>query len=309
MQLSALVIATSLFAPVAVASAQGINDAQIASIVVTANQVDIDAGNLAKSTSKNDEVKKFAQTMVTDHTGVNKSATDLVTKLKVTPQDNETSKSLQEGGQKNLTDAQGAQRRGVRQGLHRPRSGLSPAGPRRRRQDTDSVGEERGAQGAPGQGPAGVRRSSRAREAPPGHTLEVSGRDETRRLRNRRLRRDRGGGALGHARHPSAAVPAAVVHTVTIDGTQFQPGDITIEVGRLRRVGEPRSVPPHRDCERWHVRLEGDCAGQVVDLHRAGPGRHRVRVHPPPDDEGSHSGAVTAGVRSASTRSASDTCC
>jgi putative membrane protein len=104
MQLSALVIATSLFAPAALASAQGINDAQIASIVVTANQVDIDAGNLAKSTSKNEEVKKFAQTMVTDHTGVNKSATDLVTKLKVTPQDNETSKSLQEGGQKNVTE-------------------------------------------------------------------------------------------------------------------------------------------------------------------------------------------------------------
>jgi putative membrane protein len=102
MKLSALVFATSLFAPAAPASAQGINDAQIASIVVTANQVDIDAGNLAKSTSHNDEVKKFAQTMVTDHTGVNKSATDLVTKLKVKPEDNETSKSLQEGGQKNL---------------------------------------------------------------------------------------------------------------------------------------------------------------------------------------------------------------
>ena len=31
-------------------SAQGVNDAQIASIVVTANQVDIDAGKLAEST-------------------------------------------------------------------------------------------------------------------------------------------------------------------------------------------------------------------------------------------------------------------
>jgi putative membrane protein len=102
MKLSAIVIAGALFAPCAVASAQGINDAQIASIVVTANQVDIDAGNLAKSTSKNDEVKKFAQTMVTDHTGVNKSATDLVTKLKVTPQDNETSQSLKAGGEKNV---------------------------------------------------------------------------------------------------------------------------------------------------------------------------------------------------------------
>ena len=34
------------------------------------------------------EVKKFAQQMVTDHTGVNKQAVDLATKLKVTPEDN-----------------------------------------------------------------------------------------------------------------------------------------------------------------------------------------------------------------------------
>jgi uncharacterized protein DUF4142 len=46
-------------------SAQGINDAQIASIVVTANQVDIDAGRLAVSRSRSDDVKVFARLMVT----------------------------------------------------------------------------------------------------------------------------------------------------------------------------------------------------------------------------------------------------
>ena len=40
--------------------------------------------------------------MVTDHTAVNKSATDLAGKLKVTPQDNRTSESLKSGGDKNL---------------------------------------------------------------------------------------------------------------------------------------------------------------------------------------------------------------
>ena len=35
--------------------------------------------------STSDEVKAFARLMVTDHTGVNKSATDLAAKLKVTP--------------------------------------------------------------------------------------------------------------------------------------------------------------------------------------------------------------------------------
>ena len=102
MKVSAIVVAGLLSFPFSNASAQSINDAQIASIVVTANQVDIDAGKLAKSRSTNKEVKAFAELMITDHTGVNKSATDLVTKLKVTPQDNPTSQSLKAGGDKNL---------------------------------------------------------------------------------------------------------------------------------------------------------------------------------------------------------------
>ena len=106
MKLSAIVIAGSmLFA--AGASAQDINDAQIASIVVTANQVDIDAGKLAATKASHADVKKFAQTMVTDHTGVNKQAKDLAAKLKVTPQDNATSKSLYDGGKTNVTKLKG----------------------------------------------------------------------------------------------------------------------------------------------------------------------------------------------------------
>jgi putative membrane protein len=80
------------------------NDSQIAAIVVTANQVDIDAGKLAESKSSNAEVKQFARMMVTDHTSVNKNASDLVTKLKVTPEENATSKSLKDGGDKNIAN-------------------------------------------------------------------------------------------------------------------------------------------------------------------------------------------------------------
>jgi putative membrane protein len=82
--------------------AQGVTDAQIAAIVVTANQVDIDAGNLAAKQGSSADVKAFGKQMVTDHTGVNKAATDLVTKLKVTPENNATSESLKEGGAKNV---------------------------------------------------------------------------------------------------------------------------------------------------------------------------------------------------------------
>jgi len=77
-------------------------DAQIAAIVVTANQVDIDAGRLATSMSQAKDVKEFAQRMITDHGGVNKTATELVQKLHVTPESNATSESLQQGGDQNL---------------------------------------------------------------------------------------------------------------------------------------------------------------------------------------------------------------
>ena len=107
MKLAMLALAGMLLTPAAGASAQGINDAQIASIVVTANQVDIDAGKMASARASGAEVRKFAQLMVTDHSGVNKSATALVTKLKVMPEDNPTSQNLKAGGDSNLASLKG----------------------------------------------------------------------------------------------------------------------------------------------------------------------------------------------------------
>jgi putative membrane protein len=80
----------------------GPSDPQIAAIVVTANQVDVDAGKLAKSRAHSKDVKKFAQQMITDHTAVNKQATALAKKLKVTPEASDTSRSLKKGGDDNL---------------------------------------------------------------------------------------------------------------------------------------------------------------------------------------------------------------
>ena len=98
------VLAAAVLISASPLAAQEISDAQIAAIVVTANQVDIDASKLAASKATNAEVKKFGQQMVTDHQGVNKSAVDLATKLKVTPQENETSRALKAGGDKNLAN-------------------------------------------------------------------------------------------------------------------------------------------------------------------------------------------------------------
>jgi putative membrane protein len=105
--LLASVMFLAFASPAARAQAPAPNDAQIAAIVVTANQVDIDAGKLAQSVSANSEVKEFAQRMVTDHSGVNKAATELVTKLKVKPEENPTSKSLKSSGDDTLKRLKG----------------------------------------------------------------------------------------------------------------------------------------------------------------------------------------------------------
>jgi putative membrane protein len=101
MKALAAVLALSL--PLA-ALAQSPSDPQIAGIVVTANQIDVDAGKLAKSKSKNKDVQKFAQQMVTDHTAVNKQAAALAKKLKVKPEQSDTTKSLKQGARENMAN-------------------------------------------------------------------------------------------------------------------------------------------------------------------------------------------------------------
>lgn len=71
-----------------------LTDPEIASVAVTANQVDINYAQIAKEKSKNEDVKKFAQLMMTDHQSVIDQATALVRKLGVTPKDNAVSKKL-----------------------------------------------------------------------------------------------------------------------------------------------------------------------------------------------------------------------
>ncbi|MFL6606546.1 MAG: DUF4142 domain-containing protein [Steroidobacteraceae bacterium] len=102
--LSGLILAG---APLAWGQGAAPTDPQIAAIVVAANQVDIDAGKLAKAKSSSKEVKEFAELMVKDHTGVNQSATELVKKLHVTPESNSTSESLQQGGEQNVATLKG----------------------------------------------------------------------------------------------------------------------------------------------------------------------------------------------------------
>lgn len=92
---------TAFAAPAAKdAKAAGPTDPQIAHIAVTANQIDIDAAKQALDKSKNQAVRAFAQRMIDDHGSVIQKAVALVTKLKVTPEDNATSQSLKAGAEK-----------------------------------------------------------------------------------------------------------------------------------------------------------------------------------------------------------------
>ena len=72
----------------------GPSDPQIAHIAYTAGAIDVEAGKLALTKSRNAAVRSFAAEMVRDHQAVNDQALALVKKLKVAPEDNATSKAL-----------------------------------------------------------------------------------------------------------------------------------------------------------------------------------------------------------------------
>jgi putative membrane protein len=69
----------------------------VAHVAVTANSIDIALATFALSRAKNSDVKKFATTMIADHSAVNKQAAALAAKLGVTPKDNPVSQSLTKG--------------------------------------------------------------------------------------------------------------------------------------------------------------------------------------------------------------------
>jgi putative membrane protein len=103
-RLSAAIAAVSLFGGAAVAQGAKPTDPQIAHIAYTAGQIDIAAARQALAKTSNPQVKTFAQDMVRDHEAVNKQALDLVKKLNVTPEDNDTSKTLSKNAADKLAE-------------------------------------------------------------------------------------------------------------------------------------------------------------------------------------------------------------
>lgn len=103
-RLSAAITALSLLGSPALAQGAKPTDPQIAHIAYTAGVIDINAAKQAITRASNKDVKSFAQDMVRDHEAVNKQALDLVKKLKVTPEDNDTSKTLSKQATEKLAE-------------------------------------------------------------------------------------------------------------------------------------------------------------------------------------------------------------
>jgi putative membrane protein len=102
-----IVIVTGVIIALGAASAgvgaAKLTDPQIAHIVVTADDLDIVNAKQALQKTKNAEVQRFANRMIADHGSVTDQAVALAKKLKITPEDNPTSKSLKDAQDANRT--------------------------------------------------------------------------------------------------------------------------------------------------------------------------------------------------------------
>ena len=65
-----------------------VSDANIAAMVLALNNTDISYARLAPARAERDDIRKFAERMLTDHTGVNQLVNNLLTKLDLAPEDN-----------------------------------------------------------------------------------------------------------------------------------------------------------------------------------------------------------------------------
>lgn len=87
-----------------------LTDPEIASVAVTANQIDVNYAKIALEKNVSSEVKQFANSMIKDHGSVIDMAVDLATKLGVTPKDNALTRQLLAGEKEtkaNLKSLQG----------------------------------------------------------------------------------------------------------------------------------------------------------------------------------------------------------
>ena len=83
--------------PVAAPVLRGrVNDANITAMLLASNNTDISYARLVPSRGQRDDVRKFAERMLTDHAGLNAMITDLIRRLDIDPKDNTISLDLRD---------------------------------------------------------------------------------------------------------------------------------------------------------------------------------------------------------------------
>ncbi len=97
----AMVLSAAIAGPARADEAKkALNDPQIATIALTAHQIDIDRGKSAVRRSHNAEVKQFAEQMVTDHEAGKAEVLALAKQLGVTPEESDVTRSLKADAKK-----------------------------------------------------------------------------------------------------------------------------------------------------------------------------------------------------------------
>ena len=89
-----------------VAVPAGLPPADVAGIVLTANEGEVQQGQAASSRASSSDVRSFAQMMVTDHTNALNAARDLFTRAGVTPGENATTQCLRENSRGTISNLQ-----------------------------------------------------------------------------------------------------------------------------------------------------------------------------------------------------------
>ena len=73
-----------------------VTDANIAAMVLALNNTDISYARLAPARAEREDIRKFAERMLTDHTGVNQLVTNLMTTLDLEAEDNVASLDMRD---------------------------------------------------------------------------------------------------------------------------------------------------------------------------------------------------------------------
>jgi putative membrane protein len=99
-----LLASTELFAQTSATSSPQYTDEQIAEVIQTANAAEIEAAQLAKTKSAKNEVKGYAEHMISAHSENSKKLSDLQKKNQMQPARNETAQKLSSDAKTQMMD-------------------------------------------------------------------------------------------------------------------------------------------------------------------------------------------------------------